>query len=102
LTKEPHKITKVLYYHGPPYYRYLVSTFKGVSYQSSELIPAAGETEEKFKVKKIIGKKKINKVLYYKVWYKGYPKSEATWELAQNLIEDGLQDYIDEYNNDNI
>jgi hypothetical protein len=98
LTKEPHKILKVLYYHGPPYYRYIVNGFDGVSYQSDELRPAIGETDEKFKVKKIIGKKTIKKVLYYKVWWKGYPKKEATFEPAQNLIEDGLQAYIDEFN----
>ena len=97
LTKEPHKITKVLYYHGPPYYRYLVNTFNGVSYQEAELKPATEEAEETFKVKKIIGKKTIKKVLYYKVWWKGYSKKEATFEPAQNLINDGLQEYIDAY-----
>jgi hypothetical protein len=98
LTKEPHKILKVLYYHGPPYYRYIVNTFKGVSYQEAELKPATGETDEKFKVKKIIGKKKIKKVLHYLVWFKGETKKEASWQPAQNLIEDGLQEYIDEFN----
>jgi len=98
LTKEPHKITKVLYYHGPPYYRYLVNTFNGVSYQEAELKPATGETEEKYKVKKIIGKKTVKKVLYYKVWWKNYKKAESTWEKAEDLIDDGLQDYIDEFN----
>lgn len=97
LTKEPHKILKILYYHGPPYYRYIVNGFDGVSYQEAELKPAKGETDEKFKVKKIIGKKTIKKVLYYKVWWKGYPKKEATFEPATNLIEDGLQAYIDAY-----
>jgi hypothetical protein len=101
LTKEPHKITKLLYYHGPPYYRYIVSTFKGVSYQEAELKPAIGETDEKFKVKKIIGKKKIKKVLHYLVWFKGETKKEASWQPAQNLIDDGLQDYIDDYNENN-
>ena len=98
LTKEPHKITKILYYHGPPYYRYLVNTFNGVSYQEAELRPATGEAEEKFKVKKIIGKKTIKKVLYYKVWWKGETRKEATYEPAQNLIDDGLQEYIEEFN----
>jgi hypothetical protein len=97
LTKEPHKITKVLYYHGPPYYRYLVNTFNGVSYQEAELKRATEEAEEKFKVKQIINKRTYKKVLQYKVWWKGYPKKEATWELAQNLIDDGLQEYIDAY-----
>ena len=106
LTKEPHKILKVLYYHGAPYFRYIVNGFDGVSYQEAELKPAIGETSEKFKVKQIIGKKYFlekstsknkKKVLYYKVWWKGYKKSESTYEKATNLIEDGLQDYIDEF-----
>ena len=101
LTKEPHKITKVLYYHGAPYYRYLVNTFNGVSYQEQELKPATGETEEKFKVKKIIGKKTVKKVLYYKVWFKGESKKEASWQPANNLIEDGLQEYIDQFEEGN-
>ena len=97
LTKEPHKILKVLYYHGPPYFRYIVNTFKGVSYQEAELKPATGEIQEKYKVKKIIGKKTVKKVLYYKVWWKGYKKSESTYEKATNLIDDGLQEYIDDF-----
>ena len=98
LTKEPHKILQLLYYHGPPYYRYIVNGFDGVSYQEAELKAAVGETDEKFKVKKIIGKKTVKKVLYYLVWWKGYKRDEATWETAQNLLEDGLDEYIDEYN----
>ena len=98
LTKEPHKITKVLYYHGKPYYRYLVNTFNGVSYQEAELRPATGEKDEKYKVKQIIGKRTYKNVLQYKVWWKGYAKIFATWEPATRLIEDGLQEYIDEFN----
>ena len=98
LTKEPHKITKVLNYHGPPYYRYLVNTFNGVSYQEAELKPANGEEEEKYKVKQIIGKRTYKKVLQYKVWWKGEGKKEASWEPADQLLKDGLDEYINDYN----
>ena len=88
LTKEPHKITKILYYTGPPFYRYIVNTFKGVSYQEAELRPATGETEETYKVKAIIGKKSIKKVIYYQVWWKGCLKKDATWEPKKELEKD--------------
>lgn len=96
-TKEPHKITKVLYYHGPPYYRYLVNTFNGVSYQEAELKSASKEKDETYKVREIIGKRTHKNVLQYKVWWRGFAKVFATWEPAANLIEDGLQNYITQF-----
>ena len=98
LTRQPHKVLQVLCYRGKPYYRYIINGFKGVSYQEAELKPAKDATEETFKVRSLIGKKTVKKVLYYKVLWKGYSKKEATWEAASKLIEDGLQDMIDEYN----
>ena len=100
LTKEPHKIMQVLYYHGPPYYRYIVNSFNGVSYQEAELRPAKGETEEKFKVKALIDKKIVKKIIYYKVWWKNYPKKEATWEPKDELIKD-VPDLIEAYDEAN-
>ena len=109
LTREPHKILQLLYYHGPPYYRYIVNGFPNVSYQEAELKLATGETEEKFKVKKIIGKKYFlekstsknkKKVLYYLVWWKGYKKDQSTWEKSEKLIEDGLNEYIEAFNDE--
>ena len=97
-TREPHKITKVFYYHGRPYYRYAVNTFDGVSYQEAELKPATGHKNELFKVKQIIGRKVEKKIVYYLVWWKGYKKNESTWESEKNLIEDGLKTAIDLYN----
>lgn len=96
-TKEVHKILKVLYYNGPPYYRYIVNGFSNVSYQADELKPSQEAQQETYIVKKIINKRTTNKKIEYLVWWKGYKKSEATWEPAKTLIEDGLQDYIDDY-----
>ena len=87
LTKEPHSVTKVLYFHGPPYYRYIINTFKGVSYQEDELRPAA-ETEEEYKVKEIIGKKKEKNLIFYLIWWKGYLKKDASWEPRKELMKD--------------
>ncbi len=39
-------------------------------------------------VQKILDKKKFNGRIYYKVKWKGYPESEATWEPRTRLIED--------------
>lgn len=88
LTKEPHRILQLLYYHGPPYYRYIVNKFEGVSYQEDELRLAEGKTEETFKVKKIIGKKTIKGEIYYKIWWKGELRNQATFEPKSNLIMD--------------
>ena len=33
---------------------------------------------------------------YYLVKWKGYDKKQSTWEPEEQLIEDGLQAYIDE------
>ena len=50
-------------------------------------------------VQKIIGKKKVKGKIYYRVKWKGYPDSEATWEPRKNLIED-VPILVNEYEND--
>ncbi len=35
--------------------------------------------------------------IYYKIWWQGYKKKEATWESKKNLIEDGAKVMIDNY-----
>jgi len=50
-------------------------------------------------VQKIIGKKKIKGKIYYRVKWKGYPESDATWESRKNLIED-VPILVNEYEND--
>ena len=87
LSNIPKKITKVLYYAGKPYYRYLVSGYDGVSYQSDELKPANDETEEKFEVKQILKRKLVNKKYEYLIWWRGEKKSEASWEPRNNLMK---------------
>lgn len=91
------KIVRVIYMNDYPYYRYILDTLPNVSYSENELMKSK-ETESKYVVKEIIGKKKIKNVLHYLVWWKHHLKKDATWEPAKNLIEDGLQDYIDEFN----
>ena len=96
LTKEPHKIIKILYYHGPPYYRYLVNGFKGVSYQESELKPARENAVELFKVKAILDRKSINRKMHYKIWYSHELKKDASYQPKTELVKD-IPDEIKKY-----
>jgi hypothetical protein len=69
-----------------------------VSFQESELMPST-EKEEKYVVKAIIDKKRENNKTYYKIWWKGYLKKDATWVDKASLINDGLLRLIQEYEN---
>ena len=80
----PRKVTNVFYYPGAVPYRYSVSGIKGVSFDERELIPA-DEKEEEYEVKKFIDRKKERNTIYFLVWWKGYPKKEATWESRTSL-----------------
>ena len=92
----PTKIIKILHYSGKVPIRYLLNGKPNVSYAESELLPAK-EKVEKFIVRQIIDKKTVNKKVFYKVWWKKYKKADSTWELKSDLIKDGLQEYIDEF-----
>jgi hypothetical protein len=96
--RTPRKITKILYYTGDNPLRYLLDNMDHVSYAEYELMKAK-ETVNKFVVKKIIDKKVMNKITYYKIWWKNSLKKDSTWEPEKTLIEDGLQNLINMYNN---
>ena len=91
---EPRKIVNIVAYKNA--WRYLINGFPNVSYDEAELMPAK-EQEEKYIILKIIGKKIINKKVHYLVWWKKYKKSESTWEPKDQLLEDGAEEYIKEY-----
>ena len=95
----PHRVIKILYYPGKIAYRYMLDKFPNVSFTEKQLLPAR-EKEAKYIVKGIIDKKIIKKQVYYLIWWKGYLKKESTWESEKTLIEDGLKDIIDNYEND--
>ena len=90
------KIENIYYYSGAIPYRYGLEGMKNVSFTEAELMPSK-ETEQKWIVKKIIGKKTEKKKIYYLVWFKGYLKKDATWEPKAELSKDGLQEYINEF-----
>ena len=67
--KIPKKITQILYYNGKIPYRYMLDGIKQASFTENQLM-RANEEEQKWKVKKIIGHKKIkNKIQFEKVNY---------------------------------
>jgi transposase InsO family protein len=90
------KIVKVLNY--PNNNRYILSKFPNVSYAEAE-IKKADVDEEYLEVNRIIDKKKEGNIVYYKVWWLKELKSKATWEKETQLREDGLDDYIEFYEN---
>lgn len=93
-TKNPRKIEKVLYY--PNNIRYILNGYPNVSYTEREL--KLVKSPEKYEVKDIIGKKKVKNITYYLIWWKKYKKNQSTWEKETDLIEDGLQELINKYN----
>lgn len=94
--KEPRKIVRVVLYSSSNPYRYILADIPNVSYAEAELLPAK-ESVEKFVVKKIIDKMKKDKIVYYKVWFKKELKKDALWLKKDQLLEDGLEEYIQEY-----
>ena len=97
--KVPRKILQVLNYSGKVPYRYMLESIPDASFTEDQLMIAPEkETETKYKVREIIGKKKIKNKTMYLIWWKGELKKDATYEPESNLIEDGFQREIDEYN----
>ncbi|CAM9652005.1 unnamed protein product, partial [Ectocarpus fasciculatus] len=93
---QPRKIVNVLYY--PQNVRYILEGFDNVSYTEDELLPAP-ESESKYNVHKIWNKTRIKNKTHYRVWFKGEKKKQSQWIDKKSLIEDGLQEEIDEYEN---
>ena len=95
--KQPRKITHVFYYSGKIPYRYQLESIDNVSFTEAQLKPAKGETESKYVVEKIIGRKVEKKKNYYLVKWKNYKKDESTWEPEEKLRTDGLGQMIEDY-----
>ncbi len=93
---EPRKIVKVLAYTSNDPWRYILFDLPNVSYAEAELIPAK-EAVEKFIIKNIRDKRNNNGVIEYLVHWKGYLVKDSTWESKTKLLEDGLQNYIQQY-----
>ena len=96
LSIDAREIVKILYYPDEPYYRYVLKDLNNISFSKYDL-KLSKKQSNTYTVKKIIDKKIQNKKTYYLVWWKKYLKKDSTWEPKEQLIEDGLEDYIKEY-----
>jgi len=93
---ETRSIVEILYYPSEPYYRYKLKQMPHVSFSMFELIKSKSQ-ENTYIVKKILAKRIVNKVVQYKVQYKNETVKQADYYTAEDLIDDDLQDYIDDY-----
>ena len=96
----PRKIIKVLYYVGRIPYRYIVDGIKNASYTENELMKST-DKEQKYFIKAILDKKMINKTLHYLIHWKGYKKSQSSWEPATSIKHDApllVQQFEQNYN----
>ena len=82
-------IKKVLIEPNSPI-RYMVKGLQ-VAFYHNELQLVKHENNEKYVVEKIVGKKKINNLVYYNVKWLHYGKKFNTWEPRKELIKDVKQ-----------
>lgn len=94
-TKKVYEITRViLRSNQPPLY--IVDNQKNTAYTRSQLLivddnepkPIIPQGEKTYQIEKLIGKKKINGLIHFKVKWKNYPISEASWIKRTELIKD--------------
>lgn len=95
-SKNAVKIVKILYMNGYPWYRYLLDGISNASYSDYQLIPSTQKVS-RYEIKQIIGMRMNGRKREFLIWWKGYLKSQSTWEPEKNLRKDGLGDWIDEY-----
>ena len=50
-------------------------------------------TNGEYAIKKLINKRTQGKKTQYEVWWKGYPKTDATWEFKSKIPKKFVQDY---------
>jgi hypothetical protein len=98
---ETRQIADILCYPSAPYYRYKLFEMNNVSYSASEL-KLSKQQGDFYEVKAIVDKTvDADGVTFYKVWWKGYLKADADWVEKDQLIEDGLEDEIADFEKEN-
>jgi hypothetical protein len=99
---ETRKIVDILCYPSKPFYRYKLHDMPNVSYGASELKQSEQEGDF-YEVKRILDKTiDADGVTFYKVWWKGYLKADADWVEKDQLIEDGLEDELADFEKENV
>lgn len=95
---QPRKILNILLF--PRNVRYVLEGIKNASFTEDEILPAKeNQQESKFAVRKLIDKKTVGRAVFYKTWFMKELKNKAQWINKKQLLEDGLDDYIQEYEN---
>lgn len=51
-------------------------------------------TSDKYEIEDILDKKIVNNIAYYKIFWKGYSITDATWEPMDRLLEDDCAEAI--------
>ncbi|CAM9745380.1 unnamed protein product, partial [Ectocarpus fasciculatus] len=92
---QPREIKHILYY--PNNIRYVLKGFEKASYTEAELMSAEDDDENKFNVREIWDKRKVKNDTQYRVWFKGELKKESLWLSKSELIKDGFEDEIKEF-----
>ena len=92
------KIKQVVFMNSYPWYRYILDGMPRVSFSEFELLPS-NSNYATYKVHKIIDKKIEKKITYYLVWWKGEKKADSSWEPKEQLVEDGLDEDIKDFEN---
>ncbi|RZJ98947.1 MAG: hypothetical protein EOO46_23285, partial [Flavobacterium sp.] len=77
-SKETRTIQNIFVMRDLLRYRYQLKGMPQVSWYEEELMPAKTQ-EETYIVKAIVGKKRMNNQIYYKVWWEKAKKKDATW-----------------------
>jgi len=67
--------------------------------KKEQLVPVIIKRKEKYKVEKILNKKRFRRKDQYLVWWKEYMAEEDTWEPRENLgnAEDLIKEFKEEY-----
>jgi len=93
------KIVNVIFMNTKPYYRYMLEGISTNSFTDKQLLPVKDVNETTYNVKSIVNKKIINNKIYYLVQYSD---GDRLWIAKDELLKDGLNNYIDDYETSQI
>ena len=88
------KIVNGIFMNSKPYYRYMLDGISTNSFTDKQLLPVKDVNETTYNVKSIVNDKTINNKIYYLVQYSD---GDRIFIAKDELIKDGLNNYIDEY-----
>ena len=96
---KPHVVENVLMFPNQPI-RYVIDGIQNNTFSKAELLPYSAPknnrlTNDKWIFESIQGKKKEKGLVFYLIKWKGY--KQPTWEAKTNLVKDGNQKVINDY-----